>query len=71
MDDKVGGKTFTLAQMGIVDLSVAMANDIALRELMTIKAAAMKVPNLKTLRAQAGEVANDNIEIRVLREIVA
>jgi hypothetical protein len=37
------------------DLLVAMANDIALGKPATTQTAAMTVPNLKTLRAQAGE----------------
>jgi len=40
----------------ITDLSVAMANDIALGELAASTAAAMIAPDLRTLVAQAGDV---------------
>jgi Ca2+-binding RTX toxin-like protein len=39
----------------IVDLSVAMSNDIRLGEVVAQASAAMTVPKLKVLRAQAGE----------------
>ena len=40
----------------IADLSVAMANDIGLGELVSTRAAAMTAPKLKTLVAQVGDV---------------
>jgi hypothetical protein len=55
----------------ITDLSVAMANDIELGTLATTQVTAMTAPKLKTLRAQAGEVANNNMVNRILLEIAA
>jgi len=40
----------------ITDLSVAMANDIALGELAAVRADEMTAPDLRTLVAQAGDV---------------
>ena len=57
----------------IVDLAVAVANDVAFGEIVAEASAAMTVPKLKLLRAQAGEAlglwgetleltrANDNL----------
>lgn len=55
--DWQAGNTLDAKGFGtITDLSVAMANDVALEELATATAAGMTAPNLRTLVAQAGDV---------------
>ena len=55
--DWQSGSTLDLKGFGsVTNLSVAMANDIALGELVTSTAAAMTTPKMRTLVAQVGDV---------------